>query len=372
MVDERLLNFIKSVREQYGRIGKEKLKVLVDSYAIIYFMSKENSSPSMGPEGDSSDQGGPPIELEARNDEQLTKYDALEDRYDRLVRKKFEIERYRHITFFLSSLQSEGLQTLITMYGPGPVLDAIKNGALEARGDFSMFDVVKILEPNKVERAKLYEQMIDDAEQKATQFDERWHEENQGRGKFDYFQSVYGSSDNFLLSVILNIKAMQQLENPIFRAFVGRKLRIFSMMQEFATYVFETPEVDGGLALRAELEEVGNDIFRLVEQRYKNASNNEEGLRIELDHLHSELNTEVNRITDELNANLEEAIAPVNRYMDELRGIASKSKEVHNLQNNALLLAEERISSLIQETNKEIKNRTENLHRMMIDVATRI
>ena len=34
VVDTRLLEFIKSVREQYGRIGKEKLKILVDSYAL--------------------------------------------------------------------------------------------------------------------------------------------------------------------------------------------------------------------------------------------------------------------------------------------------------------------------------------------------
>ncbi|MCR4286289.1 MAG: integrase core domain-containing protein [Candidatus Kaiserbacteria bacterium] len=33
VVDERLLALIKSVREQYGRIGKEKLKVLVAAYA---------------------------------------------------------------------------------------------------------------------------------------------------------------------------------------------------------------------------------------------------------------------------------------------------------------------------------------------------
>lgn len=33
VVDERLLELIKSVREQYGRIGKEKLKVLVSAYA---------------------------------------------------------------------------------------------------------------------------------------------------------------------------------------------------------------------------------------------------------------------------------------------------------------------------------------------------
>lgn len=34
VVDSRLLEFIKSVREQYGRIGKDKLKILVDSYAL--------------------------------------------------------------------------------------------------------------------------------------------------------------------------------------------------------------------------------------------------------------------------------------------------------------------------------------------------
>lgn len=33
VIDERLLELIKSVREQYGRIGKEKLKVLVSAYA---------------------------------------------------------------------------------------------------------------------------------------------------------------------------------------------------------------------------------------------------------------------------------------------------------------------------------------------------
>lgn len=32
-VDERLIDFIKSVREKYGRVGKEKLRVLLDAYA---------------------------------------------------------------------------------------------------------------------------------------------------------------------------------------------------------------------------------------------------------------------------------------------------------------------------------------------------
>jgi len=33
LVDSRLTTFIKSIREQYGRIGKDKLKVLLDAYA---------------------------------------------------------------------------------------------------------------------------------------------------------------------------------------------------------------------------------------------------------------------------------------------------------------------------------------------------
>ena len=45
------------------------------------------------------------------------KKEALKARYDRLLEEALEIKRYGDITFELSTIQPQGLQTLIVEYG---------------------------------------------------------------------------------------------------------------------------------------------------------------------------------------------------------------------------------------------------------------
>ncbi len=63
---------------------------------------------------------------ESEQVEQQEGKESLESRYDRLAKEALGIKRDREITFQLSDMQSEGLQTLVGEYGADAVFSAIK------------------------------------------------------------------------------------------------------------------------------------------------------------------------------------------------------------------------------------------------------
>jgi dihydroxyacetone kinase DhaKLM complex PTS-EIIA-like component DhaM len=293
----------------------------------------------------------------------------LEARYDRLVKESLGIKRDRVITFQLSALQSEGLQTLIDEYGPDSVFDVIKRQLQERKGQqdaFSTFEVIRALEPDKAKRGALYEKMLGDAKQEAEQFEEEL--KNNNAEERDYFKLMYGSGGNFARGAQFRIEAIKSLDSIFGKIAPQRHYKFLgSRIDEFAHYVsqFEEEEVK----IKEELKQAGDDIFRLVEERWKNIDSRTEKLGTEAGELNEEISTEIQRITEELNTKLEEYRARVLSDIGKIGNMETASEEMKVALQEALSKVEGDIITRVEATQKEIEDKTAPLRQMMSSAA---
>lgn len=301
--------------------------------------------------------------------EQQEGQESLESRYDRLAKEALGIKRDREITFQLSDMQSEGLQTLVGEYGADLVFGAIKK-QFESKGQdtFSTFEVIRALEPDKNKRNNLYAKMLGDAKGQAEQFEQGFRREDNPEPR-DYFESMYGSGENFARGAQFRVEAMKSLDSVFGKVAPQRHYRILgSHMAEFATYVSQFAEEEA--KLKDELTQAGNDIFRLVEQRAKITDGRTEKLRSEADELREELSEEIQRISSELNTKLEEYRARVVSDLSKVGNLETASEEMRTALQEVLQKVEGEIITRVEATQKEIAEKTAPLREMMNGVSS--
>lgn len=293
---------------------------------------------------------------------------GFESRYENLAQEWNAIKRDREVTFQVADMQSEGLQTLISEYGSDAVFDAIKKQSEKAENStLSTFEVVRALETDPQKRAALFEKMNTDAQQQGEKFDRWVADPEKDEGQHDYFQSMWGSSQNLSKSTEFRVGAMKSLDSVFGRIAPQRHYKILgSRMNEFATYVSKFTEEEQ--KLKGQLAESGNDIFRLVEDRDKNSEGRTEQLRSQADKLHEELTGEVERITQELNVKLEEWRANVVGDLSKVGSLETASEEMKTALQEVLEKVETEIAEHIKLTEQEIANKTAPLRKLMSGV----
>ncbi len=303
------------------------------------------------------------IESPEKEAEQREGSETLESRYDRLENEALEIKRNREITFALSMLQSEGLQSLITEYGADSVFGAIKSqNESNRQGYFSTFEVVRALEPDKSKRAELFNKMLGDAEQKAEQFEQRWQEGNEG--EHDYFEGTHGSGGNFVRGAQFRIEAMRNLDSFLGKVAPQRHYKILgTRITEFAALVSQYEDEEA--KLKQELEQAGNDIFNLVEQRSRVAKDKTAKLTVESEQVCEELKREIQDITNGLNDGLEEFRARVVSDISTVGNLETASEEMRTALQDLLSKVEGEIIVRVEATEKEIAEKTAPLRQMM-------
>ncbi|MFA6131530.1 MAG: hypothetical protein WC702_00475 [Patescibacteria group bacterium] len=295
----------------------------------------------------------------------------FESRFNDLARERSIIEHDSEITFQVAQMQMEGLQTLINEYGSDAVFEAIKKQFKSKTGDdtFSTFEVVKALESNPKKRASLFEKMKADAQQEGEKFDRAVNPDLTGEARWNstprrYFDSHWGSGQNFVRGVVSGVEAMQALDSFFGRIAPERYYRILSSrVSEFATYVSQFEEEEQ--KLKGQLAEAGNDIFRLVEDRDETRKERREQLLDRADELSEELTNEIERITNEVKAKLEEWRAKAVGDLSRVGSLETASDEMKTALQKALGEVEAEIASRVKKTEQEIIEQTAALRKVM-------
>lgn len=302
--------------------------------------------------------------------EQKEEGENFELRYDRLARESTEIRREREMTFALASLQVEGLQTLVAEYGASSVLEAInKQSELQdvKERDLSTFDVLRALEPDKGKRASLYQEMLSNAQRVVAKVDGDIRE---GRGSdvHEYFESVYGNGGNFMRSAQHRIESMRNLDTALGQMVSARHYRVLgSAMARFAMYAPRDEQEVGRFVTK--LEEVGNDTFRLVEERAQSANERTAELRIQVGQLQQEISLKIQRTSEELNSTLEESRARVLRDLARVASLEAESEQMSTALESVLKKVEGEIVQMVKTTEMRISEETATLRDLLEKVG---
>ena len=298
--------------------------------------------------------------------EQQEGKESLKSRYDRLATEAIRIKTGRELTFLLSDMQSEGLQTLVAEYGADLVFDAIRKQN-EGQSYFSTFEVIRALEPNKNKRNTLYGKILGDAKRQAEQFGQEFRQEDNPEPQ-DYFEGMYGNGANFELLAQLRVEEIKSLDSVFGKIAPQRHYRFLrSRMNEFASYIFGV--IGREVKLKEELTRAGNDIFRLVEQRAKITDEQTEKLRSESDQFREELSKEIQRISFELNTKLEEYRARVISDLSKVGNLETASEEMRSALQGVLQKVEGEIITRVEATQIEITERTAPAREMMKGIS---
>lgn len=159
---------------------------------------------------------------------------------------------------------------------------------------------------------------------------------------------------------------MKNLDSVLGKIGSERQYRVLnSGMAGFNVFGSEDDEVK----FKQELEQAGNNIFNLTEQRSKAIGARTEKLRAESDKLIDELTTEIQLITTELNTKLEEYRARVVRDISKVGNLETISEEMRTVLQGVLSKVEGEIVTHVQATEKEIAEKTAPLRQMMDGAA---
>tara|TARA_B100000315_G_scaffold258956_1_gene312935 strand:+ start:343 stop:1329 length:987 start_codon:yes stop_codon:yes gene_type:complete len=289
--------------------------------------------------------------------EEEKKDSDFDTRYENLENERNLIKREREITFQLSILQSEGLDTLVGEYGGDKVFNVIKEQfKTNPRGDvFSTFEVIRALEPDSKKRADLFEKIKTDSRERGEEMEQDEH---------DYFKVMWGSAGNFSRGTGFRVEAMKSLDSVFGKIAPQRHYNILgSRMQEFAVHVSQFEEEEK--KLKEQLAEVGDDTFKLVENRNKNSEQKREELRLQADKLHKELVGQVERITNELNTEFEKWRAKVIGDLAAVGSLETESEEMKSALQVALERVESEIATQFKNTEQKISEKTESLQKLI-------
>lgn len=321
---------------------------------------------------DRSGKVGAELGLEKQEPGQIEQKDGqegFESRYDKLLREALAIKMDREITWLLSDMSTEGLQTLIGEYGVAAVLGAIKKQSESKNYDnFSCFEIIRVLEPDKNKRYSLYGKMLGDVKKQAEQF-ELGFSQPDNTESHDYFEDMYGSGGNFIRIAQYRIEALKNMDSVLGKIAPQRHYRILgSQMPKFANYVYQSAEEEA--KIKEGFTHAGDDIHRLVEGRAKNTGGRTEALRKLADQLRDELSAEIRRISTELNTQLKEYRARVVSDLSKVGNLETASKEMRTALQGVLQKVESEIAERVKATEKEISDKTAPLRKMINGAAS--
>ncbi len=281
---------------------------------------------------------------------------SFEGRYEKLSKEFQGLERERSLTYSIAKLQREGLQTLIDEYGGDSVLDTIKKLNKEDGADITTYRVIKSIEPDSNKRADLFKKMSADASEQVDKFDQQkeagWTPSSSGVGE-------YGRS--FEMSVDMRAKSMGRLDSIIGRfktAFDGRIIR--SQMREFAIKFDQQGE-----ELKKQLMETGGDTFVLVEERDGVVDVKKEKLLAQAEELMRGVTGEIDKITQELNLQLEEYQADILRDIGEVNDLDTGTEEMNSALGDLLVRVENEVKQRVELTENQITERTADLEKLV-------
>ncbi|MDO8572056.1 MAG: hypothetical protein Q7R79_05235 [bacterium] len=210
--------------------------------------------------------------------------------------------------------------------------------------------------------------MLDDANQQAEIF-KRGQEKPDTAQSHDYFEDTHFTGENFVRSVQLRVYAMKSLDSLFGKVMPQRQYQLLgSYMDGFAAYVSQFAE--GQSRIKAELAHVGNDVYRLVEERARASAKRTEQLRSHVDALRDKLSKAIQRISDERRAIMEEYRSRIVSDLAKVGSLETASEEMQVAILGVLQKVESDIVQREEETEKDIANKTDHLHQMMKGAAS--
>mgnify|MGYP002638589414 CR=1 FL=1 len=299
----------------------------------------------------------PEKDLEQENGEQ--KEVDFQDQYEKLYEKDRENSREAQLTFLISTLQREGVQTIIDTFGVDKFLDTVKQLNEEEGKKLTTYKIVKALEPDSAKRRELFEKMSADAELQADKFDQERQDDNA--------PSFYEHDRGFGFVVGSNAKAMSKLDGILSRikdAFPDGRI-IPSQMRMFAA-TFESQEDQ----IREQFEETGGDTFKLVEQRYSAYRDRNEQIVAEADVLIKEITEEIDRITNELNIELAERLNKILGDFEKVNELDLDTDEMNKVLRELLQNMEKEASIVKDSIEKRISDETEDLISLVQNIES--
>jgi DNA anti-recombination protein RmuC len=211
--------------------------------------------------------------------------------------------------------------------------------------------------------------MMGDAKEEGQRFDEAVNPTRVGAERWNtnprwYFDSSWGSGDNFAAIAQSRIQAMKSLDGVLGKIAPKKHYRILnSHMDEFAISVSQI--ADEETKIKQELQQAGNDIFRLVEARSEDNDERREQLRSQTDELNEDISKEIQHITDEINARLEEYRSRIVGDLSKVGNLETASEEMRGALEEVLQKVELEIITRVEATQKEIADKTALLREMM-------
>ena len=214
---------------------------------------------------------------------------SLYDRFDQIAINSNFIEREDEKNFHLAKLQSEGLETLLNLYGDEKVIIAIKNVLENGDSEHNMLDVIKFIEPSKEKRQILYKNIKDDLK---TFFDF----ENDG----SIYDQIWGTKTNFLNAVNLNVTDMQKSDSNL--SFFHKNKRE-SSMPIFASLMGQN-QSDLNL-FKNQLKALNNSIYDLIETNVEDLKLKKEKFIESADLLINDIDLKIQSEINEITAKFE-------------------------------------------------------------------
>lgn len=275
--------------------------------------------------------------------------------YKSLEKEANDLKKEGEETFAIFNLTMEGGEELIDKFSVDKFTDAIEK-TKQSGNPQSMYEVIKILEPDKQKRQKLYEEMVDYDNKAAKKFEERANEQ-----KPEICELMLGHSQNNINIRLNNIKVYKHLDNlsslpektfSKIKELVGKGI---SVSKDTRMALFEDFDTTN---LKEQLKKYEDNIVSLVIDRNKKYHEDGEKLIAKQMKLIRDLEKEIEQITTEVE---NKYLNKENVLLNDLEGVIGSKPEIEvgkKIIDSAISSFEGTIKEYYQDMQREIKEKT--------------